>query len=109
METDGSALTPDELKKHASPVTFQGKLVIAQKGETNVEIPITIDPSHQPKWIEWVVQQDNPDKGKTMLGIYELDGDTLKMCLTKPGNERPRDFTTKLGEPRMVTVYSRQK
>lgn len=109
MESDGSALTPEELKKYGTPLTVQGNKVIAQKGEITTETPITIDPSRQPKWIEWVVQQDNPDKGKTMLGIYEFDGDTLKICVTKPGTDRPADFTTKLGEPRMMTVYKRQK
>src|SRR5947208_3664248 len=25
-----------------------------------------------------------PGKGKTMLGIYEIDGDTVKICFAKP-------------------------
>lgn len=109
MESDGSALTPEELKKYAQPATFQGNKVIAPKdATTTMETPITIDPSRKPKWIEFL-KLDGPDKGKLMLGIYELDGDTLKISMTKPGTERPVDFTTKLGEPRAVITYARQK
>ena len=108
VESDGTAMTPAELKKYARPATFQGDKIIARKEETTTESPITIDPSHSPKWID-VVIQDGPDQGKTDFGIYDLDGDSLKLCLTKPGTERPADFTTKLGEPRIVTVYERQK
>ena len=36
-----------------------------------------------------------PEKGKTSLGIYEVDGDTWKICLGLAGKGRPKEFTTK--------------
>lgn len=45
-----------------------------------------LDPSAKPKWID-VVERD-----KVMKGIYELDGDNLKICLREKGDERPTRF-----------------
>jgi uncharacterized protein (TIGR03067 family) len=38
-----------------------------------------------------------PEKGTTSLGIYELEGDSWKMCLTTRGGKRPTRFATKGG------------
>lgn len=35
---------------------------------------------------------DGPAKGKTLLGIYKVDGDTLTMCFRPAGSERPTEF-----------------
>ena len=36
-------------------------------------------------------------KGQTVLGIYALEGETLKLCYALPGRERPKTFTTAEG------------
>jgi len=46
-------------------------------------------------------------KGQTYLGIYLLDGDTLKWCVSTPGNERPTEFATKGSQ--FMLVMKRQK
>jgi uncharacterized protein (TIGR03067 family) len=46
-------------------------------------------------------------KGKTYLGIYALDGDTLKWCVSLPGNERPTEFATKGSQ--FLLILKRQK
>jgi len=35
---------------------------------------------------------EGPERGNTSLGIYELDGDAWKICLTVTGKLRPREF-----------------
>jgi len=40
--------------------------------------------------------QTGEDKGKLQLGIYQLDGDMLKICFAKAGGkDRPTEFATK--------------
>ncbi len=46
-------------------------------------------------------------KGQTYLGIYLLEGDTLKWCVSTPGNERPTEFATKGSN--FLLVMKRQK
>jgi uncharacterized protein (TIGR03067 family) len=52
--------------------------------------------------------EDGPAKGKTLLGIYKVDGDKLTLCFTSPGGERPKEF--KSGERSTVlATYERKK
>jgi uncharacterized protein (TIGR03067 family) len=41
--------------------------------------------------------EEGPEKGNTSLGIYQLDGDTWKICLTTRGSERPQEFAAPPG------------
>ncbi len=41
--------------------------------------------------------EQGPEKGNTNLGIYELDGDTWKICLATRGTERPKEFAAPRG------------
>lgn len=52
---------------------------------------------------------EGESKGKTVLGIYELKGDTLKLAWDGPGKERPKEFKTKAGTDLVVRTYQRQK
>ena len=52
---------------------------------------------------------EGPTKGQTHLGIYELDGDTVKFCFAAPGKERPTDFTAKASSGRTASVWKRDK
>jgi uncharacterized protein (TIGR03067 family) len=52
---------------------------------------------------------EGPDKGKTIRGIYELDGDTLRTCVSPPGEERPSEFAAKADTDFMLFVYKRAK
>ena len=72
-----------------------GKVVISAdkitlvSGGTEEAIGYTLDPSKAPKWI------DLADGKKTYLGIYELDGDTLKICFPESGKGRATKFESK--------------
>src|SRR5947209_3708937 len=67
-----------------------------------------IDPGRTPKQVT-VTLTAGPDKGKTVLGIYEIDGDTWKTCWADPGKERPTAFATKPDSGQHSLVLKRVK
>jgi uncharacterized protein (TIGR03067 family) len=46
---------------------------------------------------------EGSEKGKTYLGIYELQGDNLKLCRVPAGKERPTAFVRKSGNEVLET------
>lgn len=49
--------------------------------------------------------------GKTSktIGIYEIKGDTMRVCFVEEGNDRPTKFATKKGEKPMIVTYKKVK
>lgn len=67
-----------------------------------------IDPSKKPKTID-ATDTEGPFKGKTVYGIYELDGGIFKVCFAKPGEDRPKEFSTKSGTGHILDVWKKEK
>jgi uncharacterized protein (TIGR03067 family) len=92
-------------KKHELKFT-KGKFEITfsssdKKG--HVKGTIKIDPSQKPKHMDLTITDVDgvPDdfKGKTSHAIYDIDGDTLKWCANKPGDDgRAAAFPDNEGE-----------
>lgn len=62
-----------------------------------------LDSSKQPKTIDISMGR------QTMLGIYEMDGDTLKVCYGRNGVERPTEFKAAAGSNYIMIVFKRLK
>jgi uncharacterized protein (TIGR03067 family) len=67
-----------------------------------------LNPSAKPKQME-VTGTDGPNKGKTFLAIYELDGDTLRICYDLSGKSHPKEFKTMEGTQLFLVTYKREK
>src|SRR5207244_11981360 len=67
-----------------------------------------IDVSKKPKTID-LIFTEGPEKGKTNYGIYELEGDTYKLCIDMGGKNRPKEFGTKPGSGCGLEILKRQK
>jgi uncharacterized protein (TIGR03067 family) len=68
-----------------------------------------VDVTKTPKQID-VTFTDGEEKGKTMLGIYELDGDTYKACMAAPGKgKRPTAFESKPESGHILEILKRVK
>jgi uncharacterized protein (TIGR03067 family) len=109
-ETDGNK-TPEERLKDSRMTRYENGKVIGKRGDTVVLEGMVkkIDAAKKPKTIDTEITMGEL-KGKTILGIYELDGDTLKVCIVLPDRgERPTEFSAKAGSGQSLTVYKRDK
>jgi uncharacterized protein (TIGR03067 family) len=78
-------------------VDISGRQYTTLKGGQVIEqAAMTTDPSEQPKTIDLAFTQGEA-KGQTLLGIYEVTGDTLRIALSEPGKARPTEITNRAG------------
>ena len=66
------------------------------------------DPAKRPATID-IKPEEGPSKGKTILAVFERDGDRLKICYDMSGAARPKGFTTRSGTEELLIVYTRAK
>jgi uncharacterized protein (TIGR03067 family) len=104
--SDGKEVPRDDLDKIT--LTVKGDAYTFRHGDLVVEGTHKLDPSKTPKTID-AVRSKGPDKGKPILGIYELTEDTYKVCLAPPGQDRPTEFASKAGSAYRLIVMKREK
>jgi uncharacterized protein (TIGR03067 family) len=75
--------------KDARVIITADRLTI-RMGETEDQVSYTLDPSKKPKHIDLVLPRDKA--GKRLPGIYQLDGDDLKLYWNADGEARPEAF-----------------
>jgi uncharacterized protein (TIGR03067 family) len=97
---------PDDAVKTCRRTIKNGETTVMLKGEVFMKAKFTIDPTKKPKTIDYQVLEGKT-KGSTRLGIYELDGDTLRINYAVPYRDRPTDFTSKVGAEHSVSVWKR--
>lgn len=68
----------------------------------------TIDPLKSPKTID-LTQTEGDDKDKQTIGIYEIDENTLKVCLGPPERDRPTEFDSIAGYEHILVTLGREK
>lgn len=106
-ETGGQKFPADQLKDLV--LTFDGAKHTVKNGAAVIQAGTqTIDPSKSPKTID-VTLTEGPSRGTVMLGIYELDGDTLKVCFDMTGKQRPTEFKSPSGSQTFLNVHKRTK
>jgi uncharacterized protein (TIGR03067 family) len=106
-EANGQSL-PEDAVKGGKRVAKDGETTITLGGKVYLKAKFTIDPTKKPKAIDYTMTE-GPTKGKTHLGIYELEGDTVKFCFAAPGKDRPTEFTAKEGSDQTLSVWKRDK
>src|SRR3954451_11746404 len=94
-ERGGAAFT-EELIKGSKRIAKGDETTVTIAGQFFMTAKCTLNTSAKPKAIDYAVSA-GLNAGKTQLGIYEIDGATVKFCFSAPGLERPSDFTTKQG------------
>lgn len=105
-ERGGEKLPPDGVTVHRT-VKGNESTVKVESGEGNQEwsSTFTLNPGAQPKEVDFK-GISGPLKDQTVLGIYEIDGDILKVCIGQPGEPRPKKFS---GDEGTFTTWKRVK
>jgi uncharacterized protein (TIGR03067 family) len=93
LELNGEAM-------HAVPpdacITVKGTKFTTSGMGADYRGEMSLDDAAKPKAFD-LKFTTGPEKGNLALGIYELDSDQWKMCLTTQGGNRPKKFATKAG------------
>jgi uncharacterized protein (TIGR03067 family) len=96
---------PEDKVKNVKAIFKDDTITITTGGQDKPASKFKLDPKKKVKTIDITAGE----KEETMQGIYELDGDTLKVCLVAPGKDRPTEFGTKEGEAATLIKFKRDK
>jgi len=103
---DGREAPQEDVEKMT--LVVKGHDYTLKVGDQVIEGTHKLNPAKKPKTID-ATRKAGPEKGQTILGIYELDGDTYKVCFAPPGKDRPTAFESKPGSGHRLIVMKRSK
>jgi uncharacterized protein (TIGR03067 family) len=106
IEVDGMKL-PDEAIKDQR-LTCKGTQFTVEAMGGPFKGTFKVDASKKPKTID-VHFTEGPEKGDTLFGIYELEGDVYKVCMGIPGKPRPTEFASKPSSGHVLEILHREK
>ena len=114
-ETNGVSLVEVLEKKGIGnlQVDFTGdSMKMSGFGKQDHKYKFALKPDENPKAIESMAEetQGKAPKGTLVPGIYQIDGDTLELCLANdPADERPKKFEAPARSRLSLLVLTRVK
>ena len=105
LEMDGKAVPASAIGK--ARITIEGDRFVSSGMGATYEGKVEIDESATPRTFD-VKFDAGPEKGNTSYAIYELDGDTWRLCLTTRGSTRPKKFATEPGTGVALEILKRE-
>ncbi len=107
MEAGGKAVDSADLAK-ALAVTIAGDHYELMTDEGPDGGTLKLDETQNPKTMD-ATDTEGIEVGKLIRAIYELSGDTLRVCYAVDGSARPTEFATKEDSPLLLVTYKREK
>jgi uncharacterized protein (TIGR03067 family) len=108
LEMDGTR-EPDRAAQKITVTNYRdGTWVVKVDGLEAARGASRIDPTRKPKTIDFTPAGDD-SKGQTLHGIYEIDGNSRRLCFAGAGKERPTDFSARPGSGHVLVVLRREK
>jgi uncharacterized protein (TIGR03067 family) len=105
-----------EMDGRTMPASMLGGARIAIQGDhftsigmgATYEGTIEIDATRIPRTLNMNFRA-GPEKGNTSLGIYEIEEDTWRLCVTTRGTDRPTKFAGEPGTGNAFEILQRVK
>ena len=104
VELDGQEIVAVPLEAR---ITVKGGRFVTSGMGAEYAGDVKLDETARPKRFD-LRFTTGPQQGTTALGIYELKGDSWRMCLTTRGTKRPTKFATKGGTGLALQTLVRQ-
>ena len=98
-------------KIEGTTLVFKGNKITlnASGGKVKRSFTFKLGSAKKPKAID-ALAQDGAAEGKTILGIYEIKGDTFTWCMSRePDGKRPTELAPKEGDKAMILMAKRAK
>lgn len=101
----GGQKFPDVVLKTMKLTINDGNYTV-NVGEQIDKGTVKIESTTTPKAMD-ITGTEGPNQGKTLPAIYELKGDTLRICYDLEGKQRPTEFKTAMGTQQFLVNYKR--
>jgi uncharacterized protein (TIGR03067 family) len=101
----GKAVPEDTVKK-LSLIFTKDKYTTKMGDQVLFQGGYKIDAGKNPKTID-IIALEGEQKGKTSLGIYAIDGETLKLCYSAE-KDRPKEFESKADSDVTFATWKRK-
>ncbi len=109
VESNGEKAPKERVEKANLRLTIKGNKYVYKAGDKDVgEGSFEIDVAKNPKTIDFSGTTKDGKVEKT-IGIYELKGDTMRVCFVPADEERPKELATKAGAKATIMEYKRAK
>ena len=96
---------PTQLVQSITLVVADGKYTVTV-GQQKDEGTVKLDPTQKPAAMD-LRGTRGPNQGKTILAIYELTDNTLRICYDLSGKSRPAEFNSKPETRLFLVEYKR--
>ncbi len=105
-----NGFTPEANQNRPWVLVVEGDHYNPGSGDYSVEYNFRLDPSRTPKAID-LIPSEGPYHGRTLRGVYALEGDTFTVCRPiDPDSDRPAGLTGgRHGSGLTVSVWKRRK
>ena len=109
VEMGGKAIEPEFVSMLSVLYGADGAWAVLFKSIVVAEGTSTIDPSTEPKSFEMKTlgPARAPDSGWRYSGIYEMHGNTRRLCVGPPGKSKPATFSTTRRNGRILVMLER--
>jgi uncharacterized protein (TIGR03067 family) len=106
QEKGGEKVPEEKFKDVKVLFHADGKLTVMEGGK-QLELTFKLRPAKKPKEIDVTAKKDGQDE--VHKGIYELDKNNLKICISRAADARPTEFATQAGTTLDMFLLKRDK